>query len=212
MNQELREAYRKELRKIEPPVRGIVAALWDCDFVVDSQEVCSGHIVTPNYLASLGGVEPVRQGLYWYPHGVRLYLYLRADDSRSSEFSSAVSSIENSLHTSTNSYRGKYTIHTGETVPAIHFGLHSDLPSPESLPEATSPLSQKEEYIANTEAQLRDYWNKFAGVLRNFNPHVPEKIDENASFRTIIDWATWSTQINGKQRYKEWGRFKMERD
>jgi hypothetical protein len=68
----LKDYRRRILHNIEEPIREIVDALWELSFVVDTNEACCGHIVTSNYLKSDSRYNRICQGLYWYPHGIRL--------------------------------------------------------------------------------------------------------------------------------------------
>lgn len=179
---------RKILPNIEEPIREIVNALWELPFVVDTNEACCGHIVTTDYLKSDSRYKKIRQGLYWYPHGIRLGVDFSLDDElkeQAEAFRKDLSSIDVDIGLRVSEAVRGYRTLDGKQIKVLHTYYDSTFPDRDLQP----PSENVREFVKVTQDKLIDFWEAFARVVSNYNPQVQFSLIKDKNFLKIIDWA-----------------------
>ncbi len=188
MNPQLYEHYKnKILPNIEEPIREIIDALWQLPFVVDTSESCCGHIVTNDWDRSAAEYEPLRQGLYWYPHGIRLGIDFSLEEELKQKvdaFKSDISAILPSINTTFSLFEQKYRTLDGNILNVARATYYGNFPPRDFIP----PVTHVDEFIHATQSRLIGFWESFAQIVREYNPSASISPIADKNFNQIIDW------------------------
>lgn len=189
MHPNLLKDYRKRiLPNIEVPIREIVAALWELPFVVDTNESCSGHIVTNDAWKRYAKYNPIRRGLYWYPHEIRLGVDFSLENELKElgeSFRKAVSDIDVDIGLEASKSKRDYKTIDGEEITVLHVRYDSSFPYESFEP----PQTEIDEFIKSTQAHLVNFWEAFGQVVRKYNPNARISSISDKNFLEIINWA-----------------------
>lgn len=189
MHPDLIKDYKRRIfPNIEDPIREIVAALWELPFVVDTNEACSGHIVTNDAWKRYAHYEPIRKGLYWYPHSIKLGIDFSLEDGlseRGESFRRDVSGIDVDIGLRASEFGRGYKTVDGKKTKVLHVWYDSSFPDEDFEP----PRTGIDEYIETTQARLVSFWEAFAQVIRSYNPNARISSIADKNFLKIIDWA-----------------------
>lgn len=191
MHPDLLQDYRRRvLPCIEHPIREIIDALWELPFVVDTVETCSGHIVTNDFGKSDARYEPIRKGLHWYPHDIRLIIDFSQEqglEEKVGAFRREVAEIpvDIGLEILRASERGYRTV-DGTRTKVLQVFYTSSFPDREDF---KPPQTGIDGYIATAQARFVEFWEGFASVLRTYNPEARIGPIAGRDFLQVIDWA-----------------------
>lgn len=185
----LLEVYRRKiLPNIEEPIREIVDALWGLPFVVDTNEACCGHIVTNDYWKSDSRYGKIRQGLYWYPHGIRLGVDFSLEEGlkeAAGTFRKDVSHIDVDIGLRVSESERGYKTVDGRQIKVLHVFYDSTFPDRDLEP----PNEDVHQFVKETQDKLIDFWEAFAHVVASYNSQAQISPIKDKNFLKIIDWA-----------------------
>lgn len=188
MHPTLLQHYQKAvLPNIEEPIREIVNALWELPFVVDTNESCSGHIVTTDWEKSDAAYKPIEDGLYWYPHGIRLGIDFSQEEryrQQAQAFRKDISTLLAGVKAGASLFEQKYRTIEGNIVSVAHATYYGNFPPRDFVP----PTASVHEYIASTHTTLINFWDLFARVLTAHNPAATISPIAGKDFMTIASW------------------------
>ena len=189
MHTKLLEDYKRRiLPNIEPPIREIVLALWEIPFVVDTDEACSGHIVTNNLGKSYAQYDPIRRGLYWYPQSIRLGIDFSLEDGLKEigeSFRRDISNINVDIGLREYPSERGYRTVDGEETRVLHVFYFSHFPERDFKP----PQTGIKDFINATQTRLAEFWEAFSMVIKEYNPAAEISPVKGKNFLNIIDWA-----------------------
>ena len=153
---------------------------------MDTNETCCGHIVTTNYWKSYGEYEPIRRGLYWYPHGIILGIDFSLEDKlEGEEFRRKLGLIGKDIDLN-GGFGGerKYSTVDGTETKVLHVFYQSNFPDRNFSP----PQDNKLEYIQEAEGRLIHFWEGVVALLKDYSKKEFSQI-KSKKFRKISDWA-----------------------
>ncbi len=198
MEVKLLELYRKKiLPNIEHPIREIVNSIWELPFVVDTNEACCGHIITNDYERSLASYDPIRRGLYWYPHGICLGVDFAEEEGlkeKAAEWGKDLVAVGKDIGVRVWESLRDYHIREGERRKVLHMRYDSEFPPRAFIP----PVTGIEEYIEGAHERLIRFWEAVAEIQRRYNPDTKIEPINGRDFLQIIDWA----DLGDPERYR----------